>query len=197
MIYSDFTIEALEEKFGIEITDDHDLFPNATPVEIPQLLTRLLERFVPLATTINTEKARGEFIIAPILAEFTLGIQKLALFSGIDVPVDQGQGLTGRCDYILSRSATQLTLGAPILVIVEAKNENIIAGIPQCIAGMLAAHIFNKRKHTPTETVYGIVTTGSLWRFLKLTSNKAHVDSVEYSLGQLDEIMGILTEIVR
>nr|VFJ87751.1 MAG: hypothetical protein BECKH772A_GA0070896_100052 [Candidatus Kentron sp. H]VFJ89499.1 MAG: hypothetical protein BECKH772B_GA0070898_100052 [Candidatus Kentron sp. H]VFJ96147.1 MAG: hypothetical protein BECKH772C_GA0070978_100052 [Candidatus Kentron sp. H] len=197
MSYSEFTIETLEERFGVEVVEDCDLFSDSTPVEIPELLTQVLQRFVPLAITISTEKARSELIIAPILAEFKLRFKdKLSLFSGIDFTVDQDKGLNGRCDYILSRSGTQLMLGAPILVIVKAKNENIIGGIPQCIAEMIAAHLFNERKHNPMEAVYGVVTTGSLWRFLKLTDNTAYVDRVEYPLQQLDKIVGILTEVI-
>ncbi|VFM98372.1 MAG: hypothetical protein BECKG1743D_GA0114223_104192 [Candidatus Kentron sp. G] len=164
MSYGEFTIETVQEKFALEIVEDCDLFLDSMPVEIPALLTQVLERFVPLAITINTEKARSELIIAPVLAEFKLGFkEKLSLFSGIDFTVDQGSGLSGRCDYILSRSKGQLALGAPVLMIVEAKNENIIGGIPQCIAEMIAAHLFNRQRRTPIETVYGIVTTGSLW----------------------------------
>ena len=197
MSYSDFTIESLKEGFGIEIIEDCTLFPNTSSADIPELLTELLPRFVPLAITISTEKARSELIIAPILAEFTLQFkEQLSLFSGIDFNVDQSQGLHGRCDYILSRSKEQLMLSAPVLVMVEAKNENITAGIPQCIAEMIAARLFNEQKHTAIETVYGAVTTGSLWRFLKFADNTAYVDMIEYPLQQLDKIMGILTEIV-
>jgi len=79
---------------------------------------------------------------------------------------------------------------------VEAKNDKITGGIPQCIAEMIAARIFNEQKHQDIEIIYGAVTTGSLWRFLKLVNNTAYVDIIEYLLQQLDKILGIFTEIV-
>ncbi len=47
MSYSDFTIESLKEGFGIEIIEDCHLFPNTSSADIPELLTEVLQRFVP------------------------------------------------------------------------------------------------------------------------------------------------------
>ncbi len=161
------------------------------------LLTELLQRYVPLAITISTEKARSEFIIAPILAEFKLQFKdQMSLFSGFELNIDKTKGLNGRCDYILSKSKEQLTLSAPVLILVEAKNDKIIGGIPQCIAEMIAARLYNEQRHQAIDAIYGVVTTGSLWRFLKLVNNTAYVDIIEYPLQELDKILGILTEIV-
>ena len=43
--------------------------------------------------------------------------------------------------------------------------------------------------------MYGVVTTGVLWRFLKLDGATARVDSVEYPIQSPRKIFGILTEI--
>jgi hypothetical protein len=151
-----------------------------------------------LATLINTEKARSEWIIAPVLAEFKFHAdKKISLFSGTQFVVDQNEGLNGQCDYIISLSEEQLVLSAPVIMVVEAKNENIIGGIPQCIAAMVAALRFNVRKANPVAAVYGIVTTGSLWRFLKLErDHRAFVDPVEYHIQRIDRIFGILQAII-
>ncbi len=196
MIYSDFTIHKLKEKFGIEMIEDQNIFPNPNSETITSTLTELLRQYVPLATSINTEKARSEFIIAPILAEFKFHFKgKISLFSGIEFNVEPEQGLNGRCDFIISKSKEQLELSAPLVVMVEAKNENIPRGIPQCIAEMIAARLFNERSQQAISTIFGVVTTGSLWRFLKLDGCNAYVDIIEYPLQQVDLIMGILTEI--
>jgi hypothetical protein len=197
MSYSDFTIETLKEQFEIEMIEDCDLFSQTSTATVPKLLTEILQRYVPLAITISTEKARSEFIIAPILAEFKLQFkEQMSLFSGCEFNIDKSQGLTGRCDYILSKSKEQLMLSAPVLIMVEAKNDRITGGIPQCIAEMIAARIFNERKQQGIDTIYGVVTTGSLWRFIKLVNNTAYVDIIEYPLQQLDKILGIFAEIV-
>jgi hypothetical protein len=96
------------------------LFPDASSFPAPALLTELLQRYVPLATLINTEKARSELMIAPVLVEFKLlAQQKISLFSGTEFTVDPQSGLNGRCDYIISLSTEQLMLSAPIIMIVD------------------------------------------------------------------------------
>ncbi len=126
-------------------------------------------RYLPLAVNLNTEKARSELVIAPILFEFKLlHRDRISLFSGIDFTVDEPSGLKGRCDYILARNPEQLALTSPVCMLVEAKNENIVGGILQCLAEMVTAQKFNGQQQQPDETIYGAVTTGVLWRFLKL-----------------------------
>ena len=81
-------------------------------------------------------------------------------------------------------------------MLVEAKNENIIAGIPQCLAEMIAAQRFNSMNGIrPVDAVYGIVTTGSIWRFLRLEETAATVDSTEYAIQSPGKIFAILQQI--
>ena len=117
------------------------------------------------------------------------------MFFGIDFTVDEAAGLEGRCDYILARSPEQLVLTAPICMLVEARNENIVDGIPQCLAEMVAVRRLNARQQIPDSAVYGIVTTGVLWRFLILEGTRASVDIVEYPIQSPRKIFGILTAI--
>lgn len=195
MSYSDFTIDLLKEKFGIRFIEDKTLFPAPGQSHIPGL-PELLKRYVPLATMINTEKARSELIIAPVLAEFRLK-NRISLFSGIEFNVAPDEGLNGRCDFIISKSEEQLVLSAPVIIIAEAKNDNIINGIPQCIAAMTGAMKYNILRKNQIDTVYGIVTTGSLWKFLKLESNNtAYVDITEYHIQHIDNIINILDNII-
>ena len=71
----------------------------------------------------------------------------------------------------------------------------MVAGIPQCLAEMVAARRFNECAGTPLGAVYGIVTTGILWRFLKLEGTTARVDAEEYPIQGARKIFGILTAI--
>jgi hypothetical protein len=76
---------------------------------ISPLLQMLLEENVPLALAINTEKARSELIVTPILLEvWRLMRREISLFSGIEFNVAPDRGLNGVCDFILSRSPMQL-----------------------------------------------------------------------------------------
>ncbi len=197
MSYSDFTIPELKKRFGLSINEETNLFDNIAESEIPATLADILRRYLPLSLNLNTEKARSELLIAPVLTEFKLQYRdKVGMFSGIEFNVDDAAGLRGRCDYILSRSSEQLVLTAPVCVLVEAKNENIVAGIPQCLAEMVAALKFNELQGIPPFPVYGTVTTGILWRFLKMYEGVAYVDSVEYTIHMPMKIFAILTHIV-
>ncbi len=196
MAYSDFTIAELKQRFQLVIDESSNLFADVPEQDLPAVLADTLSRYLPLAVNLNTEKARSELVIAPILAEFKLlHRDRVSLFSGIDFNVNDTAGLKGRCDYILSRSPEQLALTAPICVLVEAKNENIVAGIPQCLAEMVAAQVFNARTQSTTGSLYGAVTTGVQWRFLRLDGKKAAVDTVEYAIQSPRKVFGILTAI--
>lgn len=60
---------------------------------------------------------------------------------------------------------------------------------------MIASRTFNEREGGHINTAYGIVTTGSIWKFLKL-KDKVYIDVEEYHIRQPEKIMGILLEII-
>lgn len=117
---------------------------------------------------------------------------KISLFSGIDFNVDEEKGLAGFCDYIVSASQEQLYLDSPVIATVEAKNENIISGLGQCIAEMYAAQIFNKQENCDRPHIYGAVTTGNEWRFAKLEKDTAYIDRDLYYISNIAKIISIL-----
>jgi hypothetical protein len=82
------------------------------------------------------------------------------------------------------------------LIIAPILNENIKAGIGQCTAALIAAQRFNERENTLISTVYGIVTTGNIWRFLKLEEQGLYVDRVEYYVDRVGAILSIVTQII-
>jgi hypothetical protein len=197
MSYSDFTLEGACRAFILELKEDQDLFADLPGIEVGPRLRDLLDEYVPLATAIHTEKARSEFIVAPILAEVRrLMGHRISLFSGVDFTVAPDQGLNGTCDFILAASPVQLFLRAPVLTVVEAKNDNIKSGLGQCVAEMVAARIFNEREREGPSVIHGAVTTGSLWRFLKLEGGTVFVDQPEYYLDRLEKVLAILLRCV-
>lgn len=196
MAYSDFTIADVRRRLGLTVAEGGDLFGHVPEADLPAGLADTLGRYLPLALNLNTEKARSEMLIAPVLIELKLRYaDRLSLFSGVDFTVDPALGLSGRCDYILARSPQQLALTAPACVLVEAKSENIVAGVPQCLAEMAAARRFNEAEGAGGEPVFGAVTTGVLWRFLRLDGTAARVDSVEYPIQAPRRVFGILRAI--
>jgi hypothetical protein len=161
-------------------------------------LAKTLEDFTPLALAINTEKARSEWLIAPILAEVRQRLKpNVSLFSGWELDVDSTLGLTGVCDYIICRSREQYYLSTPIVIIIEAKKENINAGLGQCIASMMGARFFNQREGTAVTTLYGAVTMGNQWKFLKLEEQIAYIDRDDYYLVDIGRIVAILSHMAE
>ena len=136
---------------------------------VSDFLTQTLTENIPLAVAISTEKARSELIIAAVLLEARRQVQRrVSLFSGVEFTVDPSQGLNGVYDFLFSLSQEQLTIEAPVVSVVEAKNDSLKSGLGQCMAEMVAASLFNKQKRRELPRVYGVVTTGSLWKFLQL-----------------------------
>lgn len=193
MAYSEFTLRLLKDRFGITVSDAEDLFADVPLLPVSDFFHTLLKRHLPIVRGQGTEKARSEMIIAPLLVELREQAEhEIAVFSGVEMSADPLLGLYGFCDFLVSRSPTMLTVAAPVLTVVEAKREDITAGIPQCIAEMYAAMIFNARDGEPRETLYGAVTSGTVWRFLRLRGLHAEVDSQEYFIEDVDKILGIL-----
>lgn len=196
MSYSDFTLEKVKQSFGLTIVENTVLFPDVTPQEPSQLLTQWLKEYVSLAVAINTEKARSEFLIAPLLGEVRKQLSgRVALFSGIDFNVDAEKGLSGFCDYLISAGAEQFYLEAPVIAVVEAKNENIKSGLGQCIAEMVAAQIFNQQRQNPIKTIAGCVTTGQIYRFIKLEDSVVTIDATDYYINDVASILGIFVQL--
>jgi hypothetical protein len=197
MAYTHFTLEHISKTFALTIEEGHDLFVAAPKVEASTFLSGYLEQTVPLALAISTEKARSELIIAPILVELRHRLNnQISLFSGVDFPVAPEQGLNGVCDFLISRSRQQIYISCPVVALVEAKNDSIKSGLAQCMAEMLAARMFNEREGSGIEVVYGAVTNGSQWKFLKLHSDTLLVDVRDYFIDNLPKILGILVEMV-
>ena len=193
MPYRQFKLENIKRELGIQLKDRANLFGDIPPVEFSPLLTQLLAKYSPLAIAIGTEKSKSEFIIAPILFELKEQLAgQVSLFSGIEFYVEPEKGLSGFCDFLISRSPEQLLIQSPVVTVVEAKNDNISSGIGQCIAEMVAARIFNEQQHNPIFTIYGVITTGSIWKFLRLQDNIVDADLDEYYLNDVGKLLGIL-----
>jgi hypothetical protein len=195
MAYSDFTtIAKVRESFNLTVEEPLDLFADIPELPPSSYLQTTLNENVSLATAINTEKARAELIIAPILLEVRRKFNfQVGFFSGSEFNVDVAVGLNGYCDYILTASKDSYEIRAPVITLTEAKNESIKSGLGQCIAEMVAAQLFNQRSGEQIETIYGAVTTGTDWKFLRLIDSTISIDKRDYFINEVSQILGILT----
>ena len=193
MSYSNFTTKNLKERFGVEEVFRAKMFDDVKPRPVSDLLTTFLAQNTDFAILQKTEKARSEFIIAPIFAELRQqAAEKISVFSGWELNVDASQGLTGRCDFLVSRTPYQAVMESPIVVAVEAKQQDFDKGTTQCLAEMVGARIFNERENNPQTEIYGTVTTGDAWRFLILRGNQGLIEPNLLILKDIDKVFGIL-----
>jgi len=198
MAYNDFTLEALKKQFELQTNERQDYFGRAAPVPISDFLREYLRENIPLAFAIGTEKARSELLIMPVLWEVRHQLKdSISLFSGVEFNVSIERGLRGVCDFLLSLSPTQLTIEAPVVAIVEAKNDNLKTGLVQCIAEMVAAQLFNREHGNDIPTVYGALTTGTYWKFLRLIETMVYVDVTEYHVQDAERIVGIIVAMIQ
>lgn len=193
MAYSKFSLAQALKRFQLVTDRSEDIFPGLAPVSPSSTLATLLQSYVPLALSIGTEKARAELIVTPILAEVWRRSQPdIGFFSGVEFSVDEDQGLTGVCDYIFTRSREHSVITSPVLTVVEAKKEDLQPGLGQCIAEMVAARLFNDREGSDIKTIYGAVTTGTNWQFMRMYGDTVYIDRNERFLNGAAVVLGIL-----
>ena len=197
MSYERFTLAMLEQQFDLRLLEVPDLFGAVKEISASAFLQTTLKRNLPLVMGKGTEKVRSELLIAPILVEVREMLeQRIAVFSGVAFNVDKKLGLHGFCDFLISQNPLLLEIQAPVLMLAEAKKEDLPSGVPQCLAEMIAAQRFNEARGQAREKIFGVVTSGTDWRFLQLEGTQATLDLREYTISEIEEILGILVFMV-
>ncbi|MEB3294511.1 MAG: hypothetical protein VKJ24_15245 [Synechococcales bacterium] len=192
MAYSDFTLETAIEQFGLTIRETSALI-QSQPVSPTDLLVAILERELPWAIAVGSEIARYSGIISQVLLDVrALKQQQISVFAGKEFNVDPDRQLNGYCDFLISLSPIQSVIQAPVIIIAEAKRGILENGLGQCVAAMVAAQQFNQNHRLTIPAIYGSVTNGSNWKFLKLSGTELIIDITEYEITNIDRIVGIL-----
>src|SRR4051812_22794837 len=122
MAFSDFQYPAVLTQLGLTYEATDDLFAGV-PSLPPSAATReSLATTSRLASILSTEKARSEWIIAPLLGDFWGRHHgRIGLYSGVDFQADPPAQLTGYCDFLICRGPQQVTVTPPTLLVFEAK----------------------------------------------------------------------------
>jgi hypothetical protein len=194
MTYSDFNLDTARKSLGLTITTVA-LFEKAEPVTVTPWLQEAIAKGLQLA--LISEKARSELLVMPVLlTSRELSHNAFSIYSGQRLDVDANKGLMGECDFILAKTPPVPVIQAPLMMLVEAKKNDIESDLGQCAAQMVGARVFNQQEGNAISTIYGCVTTGETWQFLKLADNILSIDSGRYYIDQLDKILGVLQAIV-
>lgn len=193
--YSSYNLKTVKKKFGLK-TVRKPLFQALQPVQPTELLLATLQRASKM--TIASEKSRSEWIVAPILMEVKyLNADKMNVLSGENLDVDKEQSLTGECDFIFVRDPDTETVESPIFCLVEAEKHDLTGGTGQCIAQMIGARMLNEQDGIHFPTIYGCVTTGTDWQFLKLEGQLVTLEENIKYINELPQLLGIFQQIVN
>lgn len=196
MAYSNFNLENVKETFGLS-EKIIPLFENTEALPFSDWLKETLDIGLHLAFASSSEKARSEFIVVPILFELQKrNNRSFAIYSGERLSADPDKGLDGECDFILSKGEISHTIQVPIVALLEAKKHDIETGLGQCAAQMMGARIYNQKKGNRITTVFGCVTTGETWQFLKLEDNIIYIDRMRCYINEVGRILRVWQNII-
>ncbi len=194
MGYSNFKrIQQVTEKFSLDAVFN-PLFDKIKPVKPSPWLKQTLEKGQ--RSPAMNEKAKAERIISPVLMEVAEAFpNKISFFSGEEINVDAAQDLAGPCDFFFALHPPKPFIDAPIISLVEAKNEDMEWGIAQCAGQMYAASVFNQQKGKAMKMIYGCATTGTDWQFMRYEDKVFTIDMAP--LTHLPEILGAWHQIIQ
>lgn len=193
LTYSQVTFKDLQERFGIR-TDNQAFLPVVEPLPLPDWLKQYFAINPLVAAVTKSEKAISELIIAPLLSAVKAQQQgQIGIFSGEPL---SGIDLAGVCDFIITTNPTGFLPEPPIMVLVEAKRQDLLGGIPQCIAEMLVAKHLNEKAGLSLPAIYGCVTTGTEWQFLRLMGNTALADPDILYYPNFELVLGVFNWII-
>jgi hypothetical protein len=191
MAYRKFKLTELETQFGIQNRLIRWLDASkTTPIEPSDLLKNVISRAT--LAPLSTEKAVSERIISPIMTEvLALNTEKIQLFSGEIINADERSGLNGEIDFLFNYRPHSPTPEVPIFSITESKIGLLHKAWGQAAAQMLGVFIINEKLGHALEVVFGTVTDGNSWQFMKLENKIVYIDSRVYTLTELPIILGI------
>ncbi len=186
--YSKFTLSQLEARYGVSFVRGAFL-AGVPPLPVPDWLKTYLELSADIPSAFKSEKAISEQTIAPVmLAVRDRNRQRISVFSG---EMLTHQDLSGYCDFIVTANPVSLVPEAPFIVVVEAKQQDLASGIPQCVAEMIAARRLNEEAGLYRDVLFGCVTIGSEWLFLQYRGTEVVMHSRAFYLNEVDQILGV------
>ena len=102
--------------------------------------------------TLDSEMAKRDFMIAPILWEI---IRRAKAKINVEYQIDVDNRLSGSLDYLVYSDQE--------IIVIEAKKGDLDKGFNQLVAEMIALDIYREKKSPGS--IYGAVSIGELWRF--------------------------------
>ncbi|HEY9630495.1 MAG TPA: hypothetical protein V6C84_24635 [Coleofasciculaceae cyanobacterium] len=183
-------LEIVQHHFGLEIIETTVPLVTPQPLHEPLLAQWMIEAGRDRIGPKTNETTRREGIVGQIMLSLPAALE-YSLWMGYPFEVDPMKGLVGECDYLVSRSPLTFRIHPPVVLIVEVKR-TLDRCLPHCLVEMAAAQLFN----ASTDPIYGVLTTGLEWQFLKLEGAIVTLEQTIYKLDSLDRVASILTSMV-
>ncbi len=191
--YRYYKLADLANICGIDKVDAPKMLEPVQNITISDFLQTTIDRNIQLP--MKNEKAKSELLVMPILSEVWYLNKNFKPLSGLTFNVDAQKGLKGIADFLISSNPNAQELESPIMCVFEAKNDAIEDWYGQCGAEMYAARIFNERAGNNIKTIYGAVTNGIAWQFLKLEGQSLFIDSQRYGTANLPQLLGAIQKV--
>jgi len=193
MAFSDFkTIAQVQKEYHIKYSEQDfieylDLKPSDIFIQEFDFSDKNMDIF-------TSEASRCENVIYPICREvYKTFVDKYMLWSHKSITYDAK--LTGTPDYLFSSKSElgKTVMGLPIVVVIEAKQNDFNEGWGQCLAELVASQGLNQiESDQKSSVVYGIVTDGEVWQFGKLSSKLFTKNRTRITINDLDKIFGAI-----
>ena len=192
--YSSFSFSGVKKQFGLKSIKGV-IFDNLQPIEPSTWLVDALEMASQMAIT--SEKSRSEWVVGPIMMAIkNANKDKMNILSGENMSVSKDISLTGECDFIFVKDPYTFIVESLIFCLVEAEKHDLIGGLGQCSAQMVGARMLNEQDGINYPVIYGCVTTGSDWQFLKLENNLITLENKLKYINELPYLLGIFQRII-
>ncbi len=190
MAFADFkTIDQVLEQYPLKYKVASFL-PEA-PIELPDLLIENINFSLQKQGLAESEFFFRESFIYPFLHWAWKRHSHLKLWSNKALRYDDT--LFGEPDYLVSQwiedRPIHRLLNRPLLAVAEAKRQDFELGWVQCLAEMIACQKINADESL---TVYGVVSTGILWQFGKLTQDQFTRELLSFSIADPQRVAGAL-----
>jgi len=143
----------------------------------------------------SSEASRCENIIYPLLREvYKPYSQHYVLWSHRSIRYNDM--LSGTPDYLVAtRSPLGVkVLGSPIVIAIEAKQDDFERGWAQCLAGLIAIQALNLSHSSQMHdtNVYGLVTNGEIWQFGYLNQRSLIRHLYRLTIDDIDKLFASL-----
>jgi hypothetical protein len=182
------TVEAVVRRYGIREAAEEFVAPGPHPPARDHYLADMREVLETSAFQ-RSEAFTREAVVFPTLREvWRHYTAHLSLFS--HEPVAADADLRGELDYMVCRRSRHgpFTPDQPILLVGEAKKDDLDAGWALALAGMLLA----ARRLAPAPLLYGLAVSRSAWEFGRLSDDSFTRDPRTYGLSDVPGLIAAL-----